>query len=457
MSTQDPRLDHIEKTFERILTPFEHFLHRETAGGVVLMTCTVIALVLANSPLVGSYEHLLHIPMGFSFGETSLVMSLHHWINDGLMTLFFFVVGLEIKREVLVGELSRPKQAALPIVAAMGGMVVPALLYFAINPEGPTSQGWGVPMATDIAFAVGVMVLLGKRVPPSMFAFLVALAIVDDLGAVAVIAIFYTDNISLQALFASGLLLCLLVLMNIVGIRRPMPYFIVGLFLWLAMHASGIHATVAGVLTAWTIPARPKFSPEAFSRMVQGLMARYNQFARREGQQDEIINNMQQRRAIVQTLENGVHMMETPLQRLEYSFHTPVAFLVIPIFALANAGVPIDFAHLGTALTEPVALGVMVGLIFGKLIGIAGASLLAIKLGLGEMPKGASRNHIIGVALLGGIGFTMSIFISELGFKGHAEMLLSAKTGILFASLIAGVLGYLILRFMTKPAETTTG
>lgn len=431
----------LEKAFNKVLTPFEEFIHQESTSGLLLMVCTVIALAIVNFGYLGDYQHLLHTPVSIGFGDLVLEQSLHHWINDGLMALFFFVVGLEIKREIIVGELSDLSKASLPIIAAIGGMIVPALLYFLINSDPETRSGWGIPMATDIAFAVGIMVLLGSRVPKALFTFLVALAIVDDLGAVIVIALFYTDTIYFNALAIALGLFILLIIMNIVGIRKPLPYFLIGMLLWLAMLKSGIHATLAGVLTALTIPARPKFEPHQFSQLVRRMMDKFDK-SHKPGL--GIMRNEEQH-SILQTLENGVHMVETPLQRLEHKLHTPVAFLIIPLFALANAGIPIDFSSLGETLSHPVTIGVMVGLIMGKFIGIAGFSLLAIKLGVGKLPEGVSFVQIAGVSLLAGIGFTMSIFIAELAFAGQTEYLLMAKTGILFASIAAGVGGYIWL------------
>ncbi|MDH5379194.1 MAG: Na+/H+ antiporter NhaA [Gammaproteobacteria bacterium] len=428
----------LEKVFDKIVSPFEDFIHQETTSGLLLMVCALLALVLANSPLAESYQHLLHTPVSLAFGGIELSKTLHHWINDGLMALFFFVVGLEIKREILVGELADIQQASLPIIAAIGGMVVPATLYFALNSDATLAKGWGIPMATDIAFAVGVLVLLGNRIPKTLLTFLVALAIVDDLGGVVVIALFYTQTINSSAIVLAGIFLCILILFNRAGIRVPLPYFIVGLCLWLAMLKSGIHATLAGVLTALTIPASTKYKTDTFSELVRRLMDKFDA-SHKPGH--GIMRNDEQR-SILQTLENGVHLVETPLQRLEHSMHMPVAFIIIPIFALANAGIPIDFSKLGDTLTHPVALGVIVALILGKLIGIAGFSFLAIKLKIGSLPAGTNFKQIVGVALLGGIGFTMSIFIAELAFAGQAELLLMAKTGVLIASLISGLAGY---------------
>jgi NhaA family Na+:H+ antiporter len=438
-----------EKTFDKILTPFEEFVHRETTSGLLLMGTAILALVLANSGLSEVYQHWTHTSVGISFGGWALEKTLHHWVNDGLMALFFFVVGLELKREILVGELAIPRQAALPIAAAIGGMVLPALIYFAINPDGDSSRGWGIPMATDIAFAIGALVLLAHRVPKALITFLVALAIVDDLGAVVVIALFYTDQLVWEALLSASAILAVLVVLNLVGIRQPMPYFLLGVLLWFALLKSGVHATLAGVLTAFTIPANPKYDPARFSGHVKELMARFDS----SHQPGKSIMTNDALRAVVQTLENGVHKVETPLQRLEHGMHMPVAFLVIPIFAFFNAGIPMEFSGLGETLTHPVTLGVMLGLIFGKLFGIAGASWLALKLGFAQLPAETRFSQIMGVSLLAGIGFTMSIFIAELGFTGQPEYLLMAKTGVLVASLLAGVGGFVWLWLVYKNGD----
>ncbi len=442
-----------EKSFDRILTPFEEFIHRQTTSGLLLMATAILALVLANSALSQLYLHLLHTPIGINIGEWRLEKTLHHWVNDGLMALFFFVVGLELKREMLVGELAVPRQAALPIVAAVGGMVAPVLIYLAFNPEGEAARGWGIPMATDIAFAIGALVLLADRVPKALVTFLVALAIVDDLGAVLVIALFYTDQIVMEALAAAAVVLAILVLINRVGIRQPLPYFLLGGLLWLALLKSGVHATLAGVLTAFTIPASPKYDPARFSSHVKELMARFD--ASHEPGKSIMTNDAL--RAVVQTLENGVHKVETPLQRLEHGLHMPVAFLVIPVFAFFNAGIPISLAGLGDTLTHPVTLGVMLGLVLGKFLGIAGACWLALKLGVGQLPAETRFSQIAGVALLAGIGFTMAIFIAELGFAGQDAYLLMAKTGILLASLVAGVSGFVWLRAVSGQPEGERG
>ena len=441
-----------EKSFEKIITPFEEFIHRQTTSGLLLMGTAVVALILANGPLHSAYEHLIHTLVSMNVGSWKLEMTLHHWINDGLMALFFFVVGLELKREILVGELAKLRNAALPIGAAIGGMVVPALIYFAINPDGSAARGWGIPMATDIAFAIGALALLASRVPKALITFLVALAIVDDLGAVMVIAVFYTETIAIVPLFFAVALFGILMVLNMSGIRKTMPYFVIAVFLWYALMQSGVHATLAGILGALSIPAVPKYNPERFSDHVRELMQRFDN-SHLPGK--SIMTN-DKLRAVVQTLENGVHSVEAPLQRLEHVWHMPVAYLVIPVFALANAGIPMDFSSLGTSLGHPVLFGVMLGLVLGKFIGITGVSWLMLKLGVAELPKDTRFTQIAGVSLLAGIGFTMSIFVAQLGFEQDPQLLLMAKTGILLASLVAGIGGFIWLYLVSKPSPENT-
>lgn len=438
-----------ERSLEKILTPFEEFVHRQTTSGLLLMAMAVLAMFLANSSLASTYEHIIHTMASVDFGSWSLEMSLNHWINDGLMALFFFVVGLELKREILVGELAQLRNAVLPIAAAIGGMVVPALIYVAINPEGDAARGWGIPMATDIAFAIGALALLANRVPKALITFLVALAIVDDLGAVMVIAFFYTETIAVTPLLVAVGLFVILLMLNVTGIRKTVPYFIVSAFLWYALLQSGVHATLAGILGALSVPAKPKYNPELFCEHVGELM----QLFKTSHEPGQSIMTNEKLRAVVQTLENSVHSVETPLQRMEHLWHMPVAYLVIPVFALVNAGISLDFGSLGQTLTHPVMLGVSVGLVIGKFIGITGASWLVLKLGIAVLPKDTRFTQIAGVSLLAGIGFTMSIFVAQLGFEGDATLLLMAKTGILFASLLAGITGFLWLYLVSKPAE----
>ncbi len=439
-----------EKSFDKILTPFEEFIHRQTTSGLLLMAMAVIALILANGPLADAYLHVIHTPISLKIGSWTLEMSLHHWINDALMALFFFVVGLELKRELLVGELAKLRNATLPIAAAIGGMVVPALIYLAINPAGDAALGWGVPMATDIAFAIGALALLSSRVPKALITFLVALAIVDDLGAVLVIAIFYTETIALTPLAVAGALFAVLIVFNMSGIRKTLPYFVVAVLLWYALLQSGVHATLAGILGAMSVPAIPRYKPERFSEHVKELMQRFDN----SHQPGQSIMTNDTLRSVVQTLENGVHSVEAPLQRLEHIWHMPVAYLIIPVFALANAGIPLALGSLADTFSHPVMLGVSLGLVLGKFIGISGASWLVLKMGIAELPKDTRFTQIVGVSLLAGIGFTMSIFVAQLGFSHNEELLLMAKTGILFASLLAGVSGYIWLYLVSKPVTT---
>ncbi|MEW6354621.1 MAG: Na+/H+ antiporter NhaA, partial [Pseudomonadota bacterium] len=438
-----------ERPLTKILTPFEEFIQRQTTGSVILMICLAIALALANSPWAAIYHDIINTPISVAVGAFKLEKTLHYWVNEGLMALFFFVVGLEIKRAILVGELSSPRQAALPIIAAVGGMLVPALIYFAINPEGVAARGWGIPMATDIAIAVGALVLLGSRIPRSLVMFLVALAIVDDLGAVLVIALFYTEQIALHYLGAALLLWLVLIVFNLGGIRNPLPYFLVAVALWLMLLQSGVHATIAGVLGAFAVPARPKYDPAYFSRHLRDLMDRFD--AHQRAEKNIMVNTGLY--SIVQTVEHSAEIAQTPLQRLERFYHLPVALLVVPVFALTNAGVALDSVPLADALRHPVTLGVIAGLVLGKFIGITGVCWLALKLNIGRFPEHTTFHHIVGAGLLAGIGFTMSLFIAEMGFAQSAEHLLMAKVGILCASLIAVVAGYVWLLLSTRVSK----
>jgi Na+:H+ antiporter, NhaA family len=438
-----------EKSFDKLLTPFEEFIHRQTTSGLLLMATAVIALFLANSTFSTWYLHILHIPISVGVGNWEIEMTVHHWINDGLMALFFFVVGLELKREISVGELATIRNAALPISAAIGGMVVPALIYFAINPEGDAVIGWGIPMATDIAFALGALALLASRVPKALITFLVALAIVDDLGAVAVIAIFYTDTIALFPLAMAAALFALLLAFNMSGIRKTAPYFIVAVFLWYTLLLSGIHPTLAGILGAMSVPSVPKYDPQRFSEHVKNLLQRFDA----SYQPEKSIMTNDELSEVVHKLEYSVESVGVPLKRLEHAWHIPVAYLVVPIFALANAGIAFDFSSIGSTMLHPVTLGVMLGLILGKFIGIAGISWLMLKLDLAELPKDTKFTQIAGVSLLAGIGFTMSIFVAQLGFGEDEQLLLMAKTGILIASFLAGVAGFIWLYLVSEPTQ----
>jgi NhaA family Na+:H+ antiporter len=399
----------------------------------------VVALAWANSPWSASYEALWATELGVEVGDVSFSASLLHWINDGLMAIFFLVVGLEIKREVLVGELASVRRATLPIVAAVGGAVLPALIYLGLVGGGEAMHGWGIPMATDIAFALGALALVGSRVPLGLRVFLTALAIADDLLAIGVIALFYTAELDVAALATAGLVLLALIAANRLGARRPVVYGVLGVALWLAVYASGIHATVAGVLLALTIPARTRIDDVAFVARARGTLDGLEETARRGGHA-----SIDEHHAALWDLEDATEKAQAPMLRIEHALQAWVAFLIVPLFALANAGVTVR-GDLVAMLAEPVTLGVIIGLVVGKQIGITLAAYVVVRLGLASLPDGVRWWHIYGVAWLGGIGFTMSLFIAALAF-GESPLLASAKVGILAASIVAGVGGCLVLR-----------
>ena len=434
-----------EKAFKKVSTPFEHFLHAQTTTGLILIFMTILALILANSSVSETYAHFFHTKIDLNIGTWKLSHTIHHWINDGLMAIFFFIIGLEIKREVLVGELSNIKVAILPILAAIGGMAFPALIYFYINMGTEGVGGWGIPMATDIAFAISALVLLGKRVPTALVTFLVALAIVDDLGAVLVIALFYTEQIHMLPLALAGASFLILIAFNRFGIHKILPYFIVGLFMWFFMLESGVHATIAGVIAALAIPSKPKREPGSFRQDAKILLDEYDSY---HTDSKEGMNERQ--KAILLKLEDNITDIGTPAARLEHNLHLPVALIVIPLFALANAGIAIDFSSISTTIMTPVSMGIIAGLILGKVLGIFGVAWLAIKLKIATLPTGSTMNQVFGVSFLGGIGFTMSIFVADLAFINSPELIFQAKVGILAASLFAGFFGYFWLRFIAK-------
>jgi NhaA family Na+:H+ antiporter len=432
--------DQNKTPIEKLTYPIQEFLHQEASGGILLIIATVIALAWANSPFAESYHHLWHTYLSIDLGGIGLKYSLHHWINDGLMVIFFFVVGLEIKRELLVGELSSVKKAALPIAAALGGMIFPALIYTIFNLGTEGASGWGIPMATDIAFVVGILALLGKRVPLALKIFILALAIVDDLGAVLVIAIFYTSNISFTSLLIGGGFLVLLIAMNRMGVRNLLIYTLVGVGLWLAFLKSGVHATVAGVLLAFTIPVSSRINTKKFKNETESLLKDFDN-AGEHG--DNVLTNSD-RLSIIDQIENNCEKILTPLQRFEHGLHPWVSFFIMPVFALANAGVTIGSA-LTSALTNPVSIGIILGLFLGKQIGIFSFSYLAVKLKLASEPEGVSWKKIYAASVLAGIGFTMSLFIANLAFNSP-ELLNISKVGILAGSLLSGVVGFIILK-----------
>lgn len=434
---------------QRVLSPFTRFFRLESAGGIVLIASTLVAVAWANSPWADAYHHLWETKLGFSLGPWAISHTLHHWINDGLMAVFFFLVGLEIKREALIGELASPRRAAFPAAAALGGMVVPALLYAAVNAGGEGAAGWGIPMATDIAFALGVLALLGPRVPLALKVFLTALAIVDDIGAVLVIALFYTGDIAWGALAAGLLVLALCGAANRLGVRGPLPYLLLGLVVWGCFLASGVHATVAGVLLAMTIPARTRIDANEFLEHADRDLAAFRGACARGS---SVLTNLDQQAAL-QGLESATEAAQAPLQRIEHDLHAPVAFGVIPLFALANAGVTLS-GGLGEAVAHPVTLGVVLGLVIGKPLGITLFSWLAVRARVAELPAGVTWRAVHAVSWLGGIGFTMSLFIAGLAFP-DGSLVDESKMGIFAASIAAGLGGWILLRGVLKrlPAE----
>lgn len=435
----------MKKLFVQLRQPFEEFFKHQVAGGVVLLAVTALALLLANSPWSPAYFRLWELPLTIGIEPLRLSKPLSHWINDGLMAVFFFVVGLEIKRELLAGELAGLRKAALPVAAAVGGMLLPAAIFAMIAGEGPQGRGWAIPMATDIAFALGVIALLGDRVPRSLAVFLTALAIVDDLGAVMVIALFYTGELSSTALAWGLLCLAMLAAGNRLGIKSPNFYALVGIFLWVALLKSGLHATIAGVLIGMTIPVRPRHGHDHFISEAERLVADYRAHGTIPGPflHDEKL-------ATLLALEHACHDAMSPLQRMEHEMHHWVIFAVMPIFALANAGITLSPADLGAALNQPATLGIAAGLLLGKPLGITLFAWLAVRLGLAELPAGARWAQVLGLGLLGGIGFTMSLFITNLAYEATPELVAAAKVGIFSASLLAGIVGYLLLRRLSN-------
>ncbi len=434
-----------------IMRPFLRFARMEAAGGILLLTCTLVALIWANSPWDSYYEKFGHADALVGFGNQVLSESLHFWINDGLMAFFFFLVGLEIKREVLIGELASFRQAALPMSAAVGGVIAPALIYWSINRGTPTASGWGVPMATDIAFALGIMALLGSRVPTSLKLFLAALAIVDDILAVLVIALFYTSSISWYHLGAAGLCVILAVIANKMGITSTIIYALIGVGLWLALLHSGVHATLAGVILAFTIPARTHLNPNSFYANSNEILDR---FKAADDPAIEYFSSGQQ--VAFHELEEQCGAAQPPLQRIEHSLQPWVTWLIMPAFALVNAGVNIRGFGLG-ALVHHITLGVVLGLVIGKPLGITLFSWLFVVTKIAAKPPSLSWIQIHGAAWLGGIGFTMSLFISGLAFADD-ELMSIAKVAIILASIIAGGVGSIILiKTASKRKEVTIG
>lgn len=396
------------KYYKKVFNPLLYFFKNESASGLILLTCAIIAIIIANSRFAEAYEHILHTYITIGYKEFSLSMSLLHWINDGLMAIFFFVVGMEIKRELVIGELKSIKRTILPISAAIGGMIVPAIIYAAFNFNNPTITGWGIPMATDIAFALGILSLVGKKAPKGIVVFLTALAIVDDLGAIIVIAIFYTNQISWTALAIGLIIFSALILANKLKVKYVSVFAIGGILLWICFYKSGIHATVAGVLLGMTLPLGKNVSQSKTSM----------------------------------------------LSRFEHALTPWSSFVVMPIFAFANSGVTLDIKSASTLISTPVSLGIILGLFIGKQIGVFGISYVLVKLKIAKLPSQVTKRHLYGASVLAGVGFTMSLFVSSLSFTDEA-VLSTAKMSIMIASVLAAAFGTIIFKFIKPQNENS--
>lgn len=435
--TQLPQVD----SAEPCLGLGERFFHSEVIGSMLLLACTLAAMAWANSPWADLYDRILHAQIGLWWNKVHYSLSVHHWINDGLMAVFFFVVGLEIKRELAVGHLSSLKKASLPVMAAVGGMVIPALFYALFNAGKEGSRGWGVPMATDIAFSLGVLALLGKRVPTTLKVLLTAAAIADDMGAVAVIALAYTSKIQLAWLVLAGVLLVLLYLA-----AWPLRIRNIGVLLalagaiWVAVFASGVHATVAGILVAMVVPVRPR---AGMPQMIELAKSRLRRLAREEPTPESMMSSREQLETAVE-IEEALRRMQPPGLRMERYLHPYQVFLILPLFALANAGVSLDQGA-GAALASPVSMGIIFGLVLGKPVGFMLFGWLTVRTGGGALPEGVNWLQFLGMSCLAGIGFTMSLFVSDLAFASPT-LTATAKLGILAASLLSAVAGYFLLR-----------
>jgi Na+:H+ antiporter, NhaA family len=444
-------LTKLEEKLEKALTPFEEFAQSQIAAGGLLLFATFAALIIASIPWTYPYYiKLVNAHIGFHIGNYAFNADLKYWVNDILLTLFFFVIGLEIKREFLVGEFVNFKKATLVIVAAIGGMIIPVLIYsLATYQNSLALRGWGIPMATDTAFMLGILALFRDKFPKGLIAFMVAVAIVDDIGAILIIALFYTESVVGIYILIAALFLCMLIIFNLAGVRKPLPYLCIGMLVWLMTELSGVHGTIAGILIAFTIPARPKKGPKYVISHVRKLITG---FELRKKQTPLVLQDEKQHRMLEEVQMLAKHAT-TPLQSWEHALALPVALFILPLFALTNAGIPLTLPLLKTALSSTVTIGIALALALGKPTGIISFCYFACKFKIGKLPKNTKLSQIAGAAILAGIGFTMSLFIADLSFPENAQRLLLAKTGILLGSLIAGILGALWLMLLPKPVE----
>jgi NhaA family Na+:H+ antiporter len=433
---------------DQIFRPFQRFFSKEAASSILLIAATIMALIWTNSAIGETYHSFWHTEVSFSFGHFHISKTLVHWINDGFMSLFFFTVGLEIKREILVGELATPKKALLPVIAALGGMIVPGLIYAILNVGSPTISGWGVPVATDIAFALGAVAVFGRRLPVGLRIFLAAFAIADDLGAVVIIAIFYTKEIVWSYLFISLFLILGLALANFLWIRWTIIYATLGLAVWFFVLGSGVHPTIAGVIVSLFVPARGRYDTDNFLQNVNKIMEKFECEEQSCGY--SILLNEEHMHA-VQALELACHDVETPLQRLMHALHPWVAFLILPFFAMGNTGLTFHGMVFSEMVSNPVILGIVFGLVFGKPLGVILFSYLSVKTGIASLPQEVRWSHIFGGAMLGGIGFTMSLFLADLSFS-DPQILNYSRIAILVGSVLSALVGMSYLAFISVSA-----
>jgi Na+:H+ antiporter, NhaA family len=436
------------RAVELLKRPIERFLEIQASSGILLLACAVIALAWANSPWSSSYHRLWHTPFGIKLGTLSFERDLHFWINDGLMVVFFFIVGLEIRREIHEGELRDLKRATLPVLAALGGMIAPALIFLALNRSAPASSGWGIPTATDIAFAVGVLTLLGRRVPPALRVLLLALAIIDDIGAILVIALFYSTGVELPGLAIAGAGVASILVLQRVGLRHPLSYALPSIVIWIGLVRSGVHPTIGGVIVGLLTPVRSWFGEQGFLREAEEALESFRSHAQNGAHQHDYLRplrrlNLARREAV------------SPVVQLEGKLHPWAAYGVMPLFALANAGVTIGSVSFESSATSGVALGVALGLSCGKPLGIVLASLAGVRAGLCVLPRGVGVRGLVVVGIVGGIGFTMALFVAQLAFPDPA-LLGAAKVAVLFASTAAGVVGLLAGRLLLPSAVEAT-
>ncbi|MCB0390515.1 MAG: Na+/H+ antiporter NhaA [Bdellovibrionales bacterium] len=441
---------------KKIFTPIEDFLRTETSSGLILMGVTIIALIWANSPFYHLYHNFIEMNVGFTIGSLVVSKTIHHWVNDGLMVVFFFVVGLEIKRELIQGELSTPKKAALPMFAAIGGMVFPAIIYAIFNHGGPGASGWGIPMATDIAFAVGVLSLMSRKVPFSLKIFLLALAIVDDLGAVLVIAFFYTDHIVASSLGIAMLTFVMTYVLRVAGIRNILVYIVLGIIAWFAVLSSGVHSTIAGVILGLMTPLQAFYDRFNLAEMLKDTVDDLIKELNTDDREDNVKNNLSSKaKDHVYKIQHFSHESISPLDRLIHALHPWVSFLIMPIFAFVNAGVRIEGISFDSFVANDISLGVVLGLLFGKPIGVLLFSMLAVKTGIARLPRNVTWLHMTAVGFLAGIGFTMALFVAHLALETGPVLETYSKLGILTASLLAGAIGSGLLTF-TKDVNSTS-